>query len=374
MPSPSSAPAAHSWYSRLAHGLSTPNMSLIPPHASRIRLVTVAVNSSRRSYRSAQKSVNAPGRVMSRSGSRKRLSRSSAMVEKALYEKRLHASTPAPGLARPITMRAPSPAVPACTTAQTCVACSRIGTRVSVSRPAPPAHASTAPWPYWLMPSRMLVIGLARSGLLSGAIKRATRDRLCQNTAVASSRLSKKSSSANTRSPQLASTEWYSALPGAGHLDPAFHTGTRPGVYVMAYTMNLTRNTPALSSSAANVPTRGSLWSAGQRTGICVGTPAEPGSSCHTVRLRRMVAGFSQYVVRVAPANSPVVWSQAVTGLDSTVTAMLSSFRYSSAAMLTLKTPVHSLLVLRESPSSVTNLTRSWPHEKGAHRRYALTR
>ena len=120
MPSPSSAPAAHWWYSRSAHGLSTPNMSLIPPHASRIRLVTPAVNSPRRSYRSAQKSVNAPPSVMSVSGSRNRLSRSSATTEKTLYMNRPYASPPAPGLDRPATIRAPSPAVPACTVAQTC--------------------------------------------------------------------------------------------------------------------------------------------------------------------------------------------------------------------------------------------------------------
>lgn len=120
IPSPSSAPAAHWWYSRLAHGFSTPNMTLIPPHASRIRLVTVAENSSCRSYRSAQNSETAPPSVMSVSGSRNRLSRSSATVEKTLYENRLQASTPAPGLDIPITIRAPSPAVPACTVAHTC--------------------------------------------------------------------------------------------------------------------------------------------------------------------------------------------------------------------------------------------------------------
>ena len=85
------------------------------------------------------------------------------------------------------------------------MACSLIGTLVSVSTADPPAHTSTAPW---LMPSRTLVMGLARAGTLSGAIRRASSDRLCQNTALASSRLSKKSSSAYTRSPQLASTEW----------------------------------------------------------------------------------------------------------------------------------------------------------------------
>ena len=88
------------------------------------------------------------------------------------------------------------------------MACSLIGTLVSVSTADPPAHTSTAPCPYWLMPSRTLVMGLASAGTLSGAIRRASSDRLCQNTALASSRLSKKSSSAYTRSPQLASTEW----------------------------------------------------------------------------------------------------------------------------------------------------------------------
>ena len=232
MLSPSSAPAAHWWYSRLAQGLSTPNMTLIPPHASRMRAVTVAENSSRRSYRSAQNSVNAPASVTSRSGSRNRLSRSSPTCENSRYEKRLQASSPAAGLDRPTTIRAPSPAVPACTVAHTCIACSRIGTRVRASTPAPPAQTSTAPWPYWLMPSSTFVSGRAISGWLAGAIRRATSDSPCQNTAPASSRLSKKSSSEYTRSPQLASTEWCIALPGAGHRAPPDerHTATSPGV------------------------------------------------------------------------------------------------------------------------------------------------
>ena len=363
IPSPSSAPAAHWWYRRLAHGFSTPNMTLIPPHASRIRLVTVAENSSRRSYRSAQNSVNAPASVMSVSGSRNFLNRSSATVENTLYAKRLHASTPAPGLDKPITIRAPSPAVPACTVAHTCIACSLMGTRVSIITPAPPAHTSTAPCPYWLIPSNTFVIGWASAGLLEGAISRASSDRLCQNTAPASSRLSKKSSSAYTPSPQLASTEWYSALPGTGQRGPALHTATSPGVYVIAYVTNRTRNTPALSTSAANVPTLGSRCMAGHSAGISVGIPDEAGSVCHTVPLTRMVAGLSQYVLLVAPGNSPVVASHPVTWLDSSVTAMLSSFRYSRALMLTLNTSSHSRPNDREKPSNVTNLTRSCPHE-----------
>lgn len=247
----------------------------------------------------------------------------------------------------------------------TCMACSLIGTLVSVSTADPPAHTSTAPCPYWLMPSSTFVMGLAKAGLLSGAIRRASSDRLCQNTALASSRLSKKSSSAYTRSPQLASTEWYSALPGAGHRLPPveLQTATRPGVYVTAYTANRTRNTPAFRTSARNVPTRGSRWRAGHSAGSCVGMPDEAGSVCHTVSRTRMVAGLSQYVLRLALVNVPVVESHAVTGLLSSVTAMLSSFRYSSALTLTLNTSLHSRLKARENPSNVTNRTSVAPHE-----------
>jgi hypothetical protein len=243
------------------------------------------------------------------------------------------------------------------------MACSLIGTRVSMSTPAPPAHTSTAPWPYWLIPSSTLVMGWASAGLLSGAISRASRDRLCQNTAPASSRLSKKSSRAYTLSPQLASTEWYSALPGAGQRGPALHTATRPGVYVTAYTANRSRNTPAFRTSATKLPSLGRRCRAGHSAGISVGMPEEAGSVCQTVSLARIVAGFSQYVLLVAPGNPPVAASHPVTRLDSTVTAMLSSLRYSSADMLTLNTSSHSRPNVREKPANVTNRIRSLPHE-----------
>jgi hypothetical protein len=58
-----------------------------------------------------------------------------------------------------------------------------------------------------------------------------------------------------------------------------------------------------------------------------------------------------------------VAASHPVTGLDSTVTAMLSSFRYSSARTLTLKVSLHSRPNARENPASVTCRTRSSPHE-----------
>jgi hypothetical protein len=131
----------------------------------------------------------------------------------------------------------------------------------------------------------------------------------------------------------------------------------------MASTAYLIRKTPALTSSAAKVPTLGSLCMAGHRGGICVGMPDDAGSACHTVRRTRIVAGFSQYVVRLARRNVAVLASHAVTGLDSSVTAMLSSFRYSRPAMLTLKTSSHSRLNCREKPSNVTERTRSGPHE-----------
>ena len=91
--------------------------------------------------------------------------------------------------------------------------------------------------------------------------------------------------------------------------------------------------------------------------------PEDAGSACHTVRRTRMVAGLSQYVVRFARSNEPVCTSHAVTGLDSSVTAMLSSFRYSSALTLTLNTSSHSRPKVREKPSNVTKRVRSAPHE-----------
>jgi hypothetical protein len=183
-------------------------MSLRPPHARRIRLVTVAVYSSRRSYRPAQNSVAARASVRSSSGSRNRWSSASAYSDPARYTNRLQATAPAPGVASPCSIRLASPIVPACTVAQSCTACSRTGTRVSTSTARPPAHTSTAPCPYCAMPSSTSVSGPATAGLLAGAISRATSDRPCQNTAPASSRLSNRSSSAYTRPPQLASTEW----------------------------------------------------------------------------------------------------------------------------------------------------------------------
>ena len=108
---------------------------------------------------------------------------------------------------------------------------------------------------------------------------------------------------------------------------------------------------------------RGSLCMAGHRMGICVGMPEDAGSVCHTVRRTRMVAGFSQYVVRLALMKVPVRTSHALTGLLSRVTAMLSSFRYSSARMLTLNVASHSRPRALEKPSNVTNRTRSFPHE-----------
>ena len=170
--------------------------SFRPPHARRIRLVTVVVYSSRRSYRPAQKSEYAPDSVRSASGSRKRLSSASANSDTTRYTNRLQASAPAPGVARPCSIRLASPIVAACTVAQSCTACSRIGTRVSRSTARPPAQASTVPCPYCAMPSSTSVIGPAMAGLPAGATSRASSDRLCQNTAPASSRLSKRSSSA----------------------------------------------------------------------------------------------------------------------------------------------------------------------------------
>ena len=222
------------------------------------------------------------------------MSSTSANSDTARYTNRLQARTPAPGVASPWSIRLASPIVPACTVAQSWTACSRIGTRVRISTVRPPAQTSTAPCPYWAMPSSTSVMGPAMAGLLEGAIRRATRDRLCQNTAPASSRLSKKSSSEYTRSPQLASTEWYRALPGAGQRGPALQTATRPGVYVMAKTTYRAANRPALSTSARNVPMRGIRCRAGQSCGICVGRPVLAGSVCQMVSLSRIVDGLSQ--------------------------------------------------------------------------------
>ncbi len=91
--------------------------------------------------------------------------------------------------------------------------------------------------------------------------------------------------------------------------------------------------------------------------------PDDAGSVCHTVRRTRIVAGLSQYVVRLALVKAPVLTSHALTGLLSSVTATLSSLRYSSARMLTLNTASHSRPRVRENPSKVTNRTRSLPHE-----------
>ena len=62
----------------------------------------------------------------------------------------------------------------------------------------------------------------------------------------------------------------------------------------MAKTAYRSPKTPALSTSAVNVPTRGSRWSAGHSCGICVGRPVLAGSVCQMVSLSRIVDGFSQ--------------------------------------------------------------------------------
>ena len=102
---------------------------------------------------------------------------------------------------------------------------------------------------------------------------------------------------------------------------------------------------------------------AGQSWGMLVGKSELAGSVCQTVSLIRIVEGLSQYVFRVALRKLAVCASQAVTGLESTVTAMLSSFRYSSPATLTLNVSSHSRPNLRENPENVTCRTRSAPHE-----------
>ena len=129
---------------------------------------------------------------------------------------------------------------------------------------------------------------------------------------------------------------------------------------------------PALPSSAMKLPTRGVRCRAGHSTAkLEAGTPV-----CQMVALSCMLAGFSQYVVRRVrlPANRSVPSLYSRTKLDCTVTAMLSSFRYSSATTLTLNVVLHALLKRSSNPSIVANRTKSAPHEYAAHRRYAATR
>ena len=86
--------------------------------------------------------------------------------------------------------------------------------------------------------------------------------------------------------------------------------------------------------------------------------------TCHTVSFTRIVAGLSQYVLLVAPPNSPVSASHVSTPLDITITATLSSFRYSSAVMLMLNRPSHARPIIpMVNPSNVANRIRSLPHE-----------
>ena len=148
-------------------------------------------------------------------------------------------------------------------------------------------------------------------------------------------------------------------------------------MYSTADTPYCSRNTPEFATSATKLPTRGSRCSDGHSTAkLDAGTAV-----CQIVALSPMLAGLSQYVVhRVRfPSNRSVSLWYSRTWLDCTVTAMLSSLRYSSATTLTLKVSSQSLLnagapCSRSNPSIVTNRTRSAPHEYAAHRRYAPTR
>lgn len=264
--------------------------------------MTVASNSSRRSYRLAQISAKTFPASRSNAGSSTRLVISTAIVESARYEYRLHATIPAPPAESPCL--APPCCTPDSTDAQSVVSWSWIGTRVRVSTLVRAAHRSIVPCPYWLIPVMTRVSGSATAGL-DGEISAANSARLCQKRAPASSTLSKKSSRANACPPQPTSTEWYCALPGRGHSWPTRHIFTRPGVYTIELTVNLSRNTPELISSARKLPTRGRRCVAGQSTA----PSAEAGTAvCQIVSLTRIVAGLSQNVLLVVllpPWNVP---------------------------------------------------------------------
>jgi hypothetical protein len=128
---------------------------------------------------------------------------SSATVDIALYENRLH----------PLIAELPY-ASPCCrlegwAEAHSASSCSLTGTRVSVSTLALADHRSIIAWPYWLAPSMTCVSGRDTASEVDvDATSRAICDRLCQNTAPASSTLSKKSSSEYSPAPHPPSTEW----------------------------------------------------------------------------------------------------------------------------------------------------------------------
>lgn len=70
----------------------------------------------------------------------------------------------------------------------------------------------------------------------------------------------------------------------------------------------------------------------------------------------------------------PVSARHCRTLVSSTVTAMLSSFRYSSASTSALNVWSQWRVRFATKLGSCTRRTRSAPHALAAHRRYALTR
>jgi len=174
----------------------------------------------------------------------------------------------------------------------------------------------------------------------TGSTSWPSRVRLCQKSAEASSRLSKKSSSEYRPDPQLVKTEWYrDPPPGAGHAEPRAQIGTIAGVYTTPKSTARARNTPAVTSSVAKLPSRGRrCWAGHSVVNVELGSVVWKIVSC-----TRIVGGLS-HTVRVVvrlPPKSCVAARQDRDVETSSVTAMLSSFRYSSASTRVLNVWSH---------------------------------
>lgn len=172
----------------------------------------------------------------------------------------------------------------------------------------------------------------------------------------------------------MASTPWWYEPPGtAGHALPAAQIGTIAGVYSTANSAPRSRNTPASATSVAKLPSRGRTCCEGQSVAkLELGTAV-----CQIASRTCMVDGFSHSVlVRVPPPGRhvPVSACHRRTLVSSTVTATLSSFRYSIASTSALNVWSQLRVRLVTKLGSCTLRTRSGPHALAAHRRYALTR
>jgi len=163
-------------------------MSRSPAHPSCPCAVTVVANSSCASYRLAHASAHAPAKVTACPCSA-RLTRASVRVETRRYTNRDHAVVVWPTLAAPCTLVGPDRIAP-----HRPASCSRRGRRVSVSTLACAVQRSTEATPYCSIPASTSASGVARSPAPERTSCPSSA-RLCQKSAEASSRLSKKSSS-----------------------------------------------------------------------------------------------------------------------------------------------------------------------------------